>query len=503
MKRVRGAPEQVVPVDTASARKFYQSDDLGVTFYKQPPNAEVSIRQFEDYTANRLKLLHAIDRACYGPELRLEQMKEGIRPKLGNEFLESGLELTYPETPARIEAFRREKAEFLNRDAISHFALRLAICKSHDAREWFLKQEQRLFILRFESLKPEAQERFMISVGIECKRFMEPVEGESAKAKAERVAMIKRLQKSTPGGTIWVEKSNGFRVPEPEETFYVMPFSEVPEKLYSGRRVMLHRGKALVPANLLKLVITKRFKESLSEALNVAFQGQHAALMDPRVGGFLRVLQEQGLQLVAGPKSSEELSQKLRLHNFEELLPRSFPPCMRRLVEKQRETKKHLKHAGRLQLRPFLKACGFTFEESCQWWKKELCLDPLITGESYEKNYHYDNEHAYGMKGHLQGQSCFGCPKIISMHGEAPGQVHGCAFKQLERSALQNQLQKWNVPLAAMLEIQRLTKEGKHQLACIEYFKSQHPSSDGEGVGNAPLEFFRTSVRYYKEKARN
>ena len=39
-----------------------------------------------------------------------------------------------------------------------------------------------------------------------------------------------------------------------------MPFSEVPEKLISGRRVFLHKGQAFVPANLLKLVITRRFK---------------------------------------------------------------------------------------------------------------------------------------------------------------------------------------------------------------------------------------------------
>ena len=68
----------------------------------------------------------------------------------------------------------------------------------------------------------------------------------------------------------------------------------------------------------------------------------------------------------------QEGGEKLCMGNFEELLTRSFPPCMRRLVEKQREGNKHLKHAGRLQLRPFLKACGFSFEESCQWWKKDL-----------------------------------------------------------------------------------------------------------------------------------
>eukprot|EP00490_Sorites_sp_Unknown_P028119 CAMPEP_0114695632 /NCGR_PEP_ID=MMETSP0191-20121206/71572_1 /TAXON_ID=126664 /ORGANISM="Sorites sp." /LENGTH=131 /DNA_ID=CAMNT_0001992109 /DNA_START=132 /DNA_END=527 /DNA_ORIENTATION=+ len=86
---------------------------------------------------------------------------------------------------------------------------------------------------------------------------------------------------------------------------------------------------------------------------------------------------------------------------------------------------------------------------------------------------------------------------------KAAGQVHGCFFKQLDPAALQHQLVRWQVPVVAMMEIQRLIKEGKHyQLACIEYFKSIHPQSDGEGVGNSPMDFFRTSCRYHKDQAK-
>jgi len=486
MTRVRA--EQVIPADTGAARKVFQSDDLGLTFYTHAPGGEVTVRQFEDFTASRLKLLYAIDRACNSQELRLEAMKD-LRPKLV-ELRESGLDLGYPVTPQKMQTFLTDKAEFQGRDGISHFALRLAFCKTREAREWFLRQEQRLFVLRFEGLHVDARETFLGSTGLECTRFQD---GDYDKI------TLKLLQMTTPGAKLRLEG----RAPEFERNFYVMPFREVPEKLIAGRRVVLHRGKAFVPASLLKLVIAKRFKESLAKGLDVAFQGQHAAVMDLRVGGFLRLLQEHGLQMVAPPKSSsEENSQKLSLGNFEELLPRSFPPCMRRLVEKQRETKKHLKHAGTLQLRPFLKECGFTLDESCTWWKKELCRDEAISSEKFEKSYLYDIEHAYGKKGHLQGQNCVGCPKIIGAPGEAAGQVHGCMFKQLEPAALQHQLQRWQVPVATVIEVQRLIKEGKHyQLACIEYFKSQHTLSDGEGVGNSPMEFFRTSCRYHKAQA--
>ncbi|CAJ1380014.1 unnamed protein product [Effrenium voratum] len=485
MKRIREPEGQVV--SAAAPRKTYQGDDLGLGFYKQPPDVEVSVRDFEDFTANRLKILHAIDRACAGENFRLENMIQ-LKPKLAKDLNDCSLILGYPQGKQRMESFLSDKAEFVRRDAVSHFALRLAFCKTRDAREWFLRQEQRLFVLRFEALSAEAKEAFIAVMGMDCSRY-NFIDGPN----------LDKLQKCTAGAKIWSEER---KVPEYEQVFYALPFQEVPPHLIAGRRVMLQRGKAFVAASVLKLIVAKRFKEQLAEGLNVAFQGLNIAMMDMRVGGFLKSLQDYGLQLVAGPRtSSEDAGEKLAPENFEEFMARSFPPCMRRLVERQRENKKHLKHAGRLQLRPFLKDCGFTFEDSVRWWKQELCRDPEITSESFEKTYLYDFEHAYGKKGHLQGSNCFGCAKILAMPSETPGQVHGCMFRQLELPALRNQLQRWRVPAAFVGEIEKLVKEGKHyQLACMEYFKSLHVGHDGEGVGNSPMDFFRTSGRFHKKE---
>merc|ERR1712039_519059 len=208
------------------------------------------------------------------------------------------------------------------------------------------------------------------------------------------------------------------------------------------------------------------------------------------------------MQLLVAPKSNvEDAGEKLTIDNFEEMLPATFPPCMRRLVEKQRDMKKRLKHAGKLQLRPFLKECGFSLEESLRWWQRELCRDPEVDAGSFEKNYTYDIEHSYGKKGHLQGQNAFGCPKILGFPDEASGQVHGCPFKCLDMPHLKQQLHKWHIPENNMSEIEKLVKDGKHyQLACMEYFKAQHPGHEGEGVGNSPGDYFRESCRYHMKK---
>merc|ERR1719191_676351 len=167
------------------------------------------------------------------------------------------------------------------------------------------------------------------------------------------------------------------------------------------------------------MIMAGRFKDKLAAGLDAAFTALPAVHSDPRIGGFLRLLQDHGLQLLVGTKSNkEDVGEKLDLNKFEEFLVRSFPPCMRRLVEHQRETRKHLKHQGRLQLRPFLKDAGLSYDESVRWWRQELLRDREIDSTVFEKNYTYDVDHTYGKKGHMQGQNTCGCPKIVGYPGE-------------------------------------------------------------------------------------
>jgi len=488
MQKVRGTGAQAT-----QATFDFKDDDQGVTFYTEAPDVEVSGREFEDLTCDRLKVLHAFDRMCaYEQGKAVVFDPSEIRGKIMPEIRNSRLELGIP-APGKHAEYPTLKEEFRRRDGISHFALRLAFCKTRDAREWFLRQEQRLFTLRFDALSPAAQEAFMVRAGIPLKRFDEAQWGE--------YPTLVDLQKTSHGGMIFTDNGGGQKTMEYEKVFYEMPFFEINPHLIAARKVVIHQGKAFVPSSALKFILTARFKEYLAAGLESAFNALPAALADPRVGGFLRLLQDHGLQLLVASKSgSDAPGEKLSLDNFEEFVMRSFPPCMRRLVEAQRDSKKHLKHAGRLQLRPFLKDCGFTYDESMRWWRQELTKDPTVDITSFEKNYMYDVDHAYGKKGHFQGQNSFGCPKIIGFPSEAAGQVHGCPFK-LELPALKQHLHRWKVPETGVAEMEKLINHGKHyQLACIEYFKCGHQGHEGDGVGNSPGDFFRESCKHYVKK---
>jgi len=474
----------------ATPAGVHASDDLGLCLYSTPPDVEVSVREFEEFTRDRLRILHVFDRLC-SYESRLDNIGE-LRPKVVKELVESRLLLEYP-SGLDSDTYVSRKAEFARRDAVSHFALRLAFCKTREAREWFVRNEQRLFMLRYDALSREAQEAFIARSGLKCRKF------DTLNGGKELGINFHEIQHATPAAKIF--RGDG-KAPDWDPNFYLMPFYEVDPKLIASRKVIIVGGKAFVPSAALKLILAKRFKDALVASLEQAFQGLPTALSDPRIGSFLRDLQDYGMQLLVAPKAaSEDVGEVLSLENFEELMVRSFPPCMRRLVEKQREMKKHLKHAGRLQLRPFLKDCGFTMEDSMKWWKKEICIDPQIDAASFEKNYTYDVEHAYGKKGHLQGQNCFGCPKIIGFPAESAGQVHGCPFKTLDMPALKQQMHKWKVSERHVLEMEKLVAHGSHyQLACIEYFKAGHSGHEGDGVGNSPGDFFRRSCGYHVQK---
>lgn len=489
MKRVGGTPQPANVASSSPNQKLGlldsfsdQVDTLGLSFYEEAPPVELSLSEFQEHACARLKVLHAVDRHC-GYEMPLSLIKEKASTAIDKELLDNKLMLKFsPMT----QKFAEDRIAFLHRDTISHFIMRLAFCKTRDSREWLMRQEQRLFAHRFESLPQRAKERFVAESGLDVKKF-EPVPGGLE---------LKDLLQVTPGARIWA----GGGPPQYNENFYELAFNEVHPSLIARRLCVIDGGRAYVPSSALMLIVAGRFKEKLSAALDVACRGLPRALSDPQVGRFLKLLQDNGMQLLVAKASPDrgEPEEKLSLANFEMQLPRSLPPCMRVLVQYQRETRKHLKHAGRLQLRPFLKDAGFTYEDSHKFWRQELTRDPAIDGISYEKNYTYDIDHAYKKKGGHQGQNPFGCAKIISMPNLGVGQMHGCPFRHLEMRNLKQMLYTWKVPEDSITKIEKLVTHGKHfQLACVEYFQAMHPGAGEEGVGNHPNMFFNASGQYH------
>jgi len=489
---VGGASQQAPAIGTSPNQKAGllnsftdDADTLGLSLYEEAPPVELSLSEFQEHACARLKVLHAVDRHC-GYEAPLFQIGEK-RMAIEKELAENKLILKFnPST----QKYAEDRMAFLRRDTISHFIMRLAFCKTRDAREWLMRQEQRLFALRFEGLQQPAKERFIEESGINMKKIESTPSG----------LTLEELKHMTSGAKIFRDgKFVGY-----DGNFYEFAFQEIHPTLIASRRVVIDGGRAYVPGSALMPIVAGKFKEKLSAALDVACRGLPRALSDPQVGRFLKLLQDNGMQLLVAKNTAAnvgEPEEKLSLANFEEMMPRSMPPCMRMLVQYQRESRKHLKHAGRLQLRPFLKEAGLSYEESHKFWRQELTRDPTIDGISYDKHYAYDIDHAYKKKGGHQGQNPFGCAKLINFPNVGAGQLHGCPFRHLEMRDLKQMLYTWKVPQDSIAKIEKLVTNGKHfQLACVEYFEGTHPGQLGDGVGNHPNMFFNESCKYHNAR---
>eukprot|EP00397_Hematodinium_sp_SG-2012_P008764 GEMP01008833.1.p1 GENE.GEMP01008833.1~~GEMP01008833.1.p1 ORF type:complete len:504 (-),score=94.41 GEMP01008833.1:1755-3266(-) len=473
---------------------FYENDFhtefCGLTFYSVSPQYDVTIREFEGFAIDRLKVLHAVDRNMKS-DFPLTERDPELEKKMIPELKKAGLYLTIPRDNEDRQNFLTAKERYLRRDQVSHFVLRLAFCKNRESREWFIKNEKKLLQLRAVMLTMPQRQAFYASTGFFNFRQFEGTAAELAD-----------LQRMTTGARIYG------RVGQPstlDDTFYAIPFTLIPAHFIAKRKVVLKKQIAFVPNTQFTQLVQERFKRHLDDQLNVAFDALPKAMSDPRVSSFLKGLQDCGQTLfVAKPlRYSEDSGEKLTLMNFEIVYQRSFPPCMRRLVETPRLPRgARLKHQGKLQLRPFLKDAGLDLEDSLAWWRQEVLRDKEMSSDKFTKNHVYDIEHTYGKKGHMKEQNSFGCATILNFPYPSVGQVHGCPFKHMETEPLFTMLKSWGLPESSLAEIDDHLSNGKHyQLACQDYFRATHPGSGGDGVGNHPDQFYEESCNFCKKSA--
>ncbi|CAJ1395875.1 unnamed protein product [Effrenium voratum] len=344
----------------------------------------------------------------------------------------------------------------LEEDAVSHFLVRLVCCDGA-SRRWLLDAEEALLRRRLQ--QASASER------------------------------LKALRAGVPGA----ESSGAVS----------LHFTQLPVSLLAGRRVLLRRGQATVQPEDFPELICGTFRRHLTAALVACAQKGpgvlEAAPPLKRAVEHLRPDVDRLLNL----RDSED-SVDLRLSNFEEMLEKSMPPCMQYLVDFQREGK-HLKHLGRLQLRPLLREAGLPLAEARRWWQREFLRDAAVTKEDFELEHVYHIEHAYGCMGKGKPAFAWSCRKTWDFPSPRADQAHGCPFKSLDDARLRRLLRgsrgAGTLSEAQVEEALRLREapdpDGTCQeRACAFVFSVRHPGAE-IFTPKHPMEFLRRSRRYY------
>lgn len=340
-----------------------QEDDFhGLSFYEYPPQGETSMQEISDACLRRLHVLQNMDQRM-GVDFNIYQLG-----KFSSEY-DALLDQNAFKIPETVSP--QERDQMVTLDQVSHTMLRVAFSANREKQQWFLEQEYRLFCHRLDSLSKKQREKFYNDQNI-----LQNIELE------KDPQMISFLQQATPYSG-------------KETAFFKVPFHKIPGAMLKRRSVVLMKGTAYVPGKQFTRIVATDFKTQLQNLLTLA-QAQHPRISrDPRAGPLVQMLQMAQLVTKQFDATKEDDVHKLTLNNFEAMVQRSFPPCMRMLVDNQRQSG-HLKHQGRFQLRTFFKACGMVYDDHMRWWKQELLRDASIDSDKFEKNYAYDVKHAHG-----------------------------------------------------------------------------------------------------------
>ncbi|KAK1442339.1 DNA primase large subunit [Babesia gibsoni] len=473
-------------------RCFYKGCRHVVCFYNVPPLAgEMNLRSFQEISAKRLALLQFID-SRFEPRSRKNDGKD-IVDDVEAKMEELGFILPSP-------MFGKEDVEkFLpiaQADVISHFILRLAFANEREKREWFLRNEARLFELRLERLRnikirdvedQSKLEYFLQCQGVEYESIVNPHHYLNPMSKSDQVKQFYELIRF---------RNDANKI----DKIYIAPFYPDAAPLVKTRNVTLKDGLAYVPNTCLHIVCATKFRHQVQSSLkaiddNVQLS-REKPFLDERLAAFLKVLPESYFAVDYSRMSVEmDKDQKLSLANINSVYQLTFPPCMRRIFMYYVKSG-HLKHTARQQFWLFLKGCGLTLEENLH-----LNRNIWHDGNNFEKEHVYNIRHMYGKEGRRNNYPPLSCSTIInSLPPPSAGMVHGCPFKVFDSQNLVNLLRDFNLTEGQIAPIMDLKNTHQYQLACVEYFNQTNPNGSNEGVGIHPNIFYQNSVKAYKDK---
>ena len=315
-------------------------------------------------------------------------------------------------------------------DITSHFILRLGLSKSQEFIEWFVKNEEALFLCRLRQGGSDALNRMMKdSPGLSHL-------GRDVVSRTVNSSEFESVRRSTPAPG------------DQAGLFYKIHFTEIPAHLISRRSVVIVGGMAYVPDKEMVTLIGRKFRESLSQAMMVATRERGNLLADERIKVISDKMSPAAL-LTSNKTSSLSPTEKLSLANFGILLGRSIPPCMRVAVESMRPSEgsksggRHLKNTGRNQLAPFLRTAGMSMDESLQWWRTEFTRGNQMDSDKFDKNYTYNIKWVYGKAGRMKEAAPMSCSTIIGLEFPSHDQTHGCPFKVFDEGKITNLLKGW------------------------------------------------------------
>lgn len=377
------------------------------------------------------------------------------------------------------------------KDHISHFVLRLAFCKTEDLQRRFVRAENVLFRLRFETDDSTERESFLRTLDLNW----EPVSSQ------EKQTFREELLAATPSLSAAQWES---------EAFFKVPWTKVPD-LVEKRRVFLRRGVAWVPMREQSSLILAEFSNRLNKDLEFTARSLPRLDEDDRLLpllnhlslGFLAGLSSDFTNTSAAMVDEDGQAIEIRAEMINALVKKHAPMCMRQLGQTLEE-RKHLKHQGRLHFGLFLKELGLGVEQALIFWRRSFAN---ITDDKFNKEYRYNVRYNYGLEGKRVDYPARSCARIIMQDTPGPQDTHGCPFRHYSPANLASSLStSYGLSSTQSGEILATVKSGHYHVACTRLFEMTHGVARGKGLDGKgesvahPNRYFERSWKLQQQK---
>ncbi|XP_003244186.1 DNA primase large subunit [Acyrthosiphon pisum] len=435
------------------------SYDHDLQLYREIPDININLDEFEEWAIERLKVLQILEQlSLKGNTSNYEDFTKSVVQEIKKE----GLKHMHKLINGGIYKDYNENCVARKRDLCSHFILRLIYCKSDELRKWFINREIELFKLRWTLLSKSDKLKFLSSNNTNY----------SAVSEEEHQIMVDSMGSLATAGN--------------NNEYFKVRWTQVLD-LVRNRKVYLCDGFAYVIQTDVISGVCQTFRSELSQELVKCFQKFSIISEDERFGAFIKYLH----QSYMGKNYSVTENMSTLSINTIDHSSKSFPLCMKRLHVVLR-SEHHLKHQARQQYGLFLKGAGLPLEQALVLWRSEFTKK--MDADKFDKQYSYNIRHNYGKEGKKVNYTPYSCMKII-MGAVGLDEYHGCPYKHTNSQALKQLLETSNISTQSIQEILNLSQNGHYQIACTKYFEAHNGVSPSCTAINHPNQFFEESQK--------
>jgi DNA primase large subunit len=430
-----------------------------LNMYDDPPLAEITLDQFEQWAIDRIRVLGELD-SCLQRNKTPKDTQATMKPLL-DKYL-----------PLSFGGSGKDPQEERKKDHYSHFILRLVFSRSPELRDKFCRLETALFRLRFSTEDVSDRKNFVNSLNFDW----ESVEDD------ERQELASLLAAATPQSL--------------EDQFFKVDFERVID-LVDQRKVFLRRGKAYVPMSFQQSLVGAEFTQRLSKALIASSRALPRLGEDTRLIPILNQLSK-GFDF-SDYQSSSNVADGIRAEMIDSLEKQGhFPLCMRTMHRGLRHDG-HAKHNTRQQYGLFLKGIGLSVDEALKFWRTSF---KKVTDDQFQKNYRYNVRHQYGLEGGRINYKPMGCLEITRTSA-TPGETHGCPYRQFTPDNLAAALNDMGINDRHELNgIKDMVDKKNYHLACTRVYELTHPDDNTEYEESIrhPNSYFERSYLHAQKK---